>query len=300
MFGTNNQNDISRCLWVAKMPSPNITKLPSSNPNPRLLDFNFVKNNEKQFERSCQNIPGRYFVTSASIIDKKIDTHKEYPNFHRGLLLYTSPRQFKLSEFSEYLNNKHIPEHAKRIAQTLHDLWPKETSVVFRQLVQWYASLRGMLSNLTILGHPSLIFRDTEWCGQKQADWLLDDDYSINKNESLFSLKMPKDLPLAFRKMIQDAWISLQQLEHSCLKRGQWRIACQHLASVYQQVAIKETSISNKKIITPKPRAANQIIRESRYTPNSSDSFIEPKSTLMPRITEKKPISLYRQISLLA
>lgn len=288
---TNQHQDVTRCLWVAKMPSSHIQKLPLSSPCPKVLGFDFVISNAKSFDKTISLHATPCFVAPASAlcaVSDKTLRNRDY----RGLFLYAAPRQFELLSSEHFFSDKNNSIHSKSIARALYQLWPEQKSNTFSQLVQWYASLRGALATFSSTNYLTVISRDTQWCGNKQRSLFIDTQYRHEVDNNFYYLKMPDHLPIEFRKMIQDAWLTLQKLEKNCTIRGQWRLACQHLATVYQSTIITRSSKPSKK--------STSTYVELDYTPVKRQVGSRPLIERIPKKNNEKPINIYKSVSLLA
>lgn len=207
---------------------------------PHLVNTESINLKNRGLSRILQSLPSRYFIIPAT--SKLPLLKKESRDKNRTALIYTAPFQFKTLPWNEFISSLFIPALSKGIAKSLLDLYPEQTNDTFYMLVQWYSLLRGHIDKLTSLGYQSIISRDVAWTSKLQGDWLTLPRESLNfeYNTQFYKVKLPSSLPVLFRELIQDAWISLQKLENCALETGQWRLACQHLSIYYRKIITLE------------------------------------------------------------
>lgn len=289
-----------RCLWIAKMPSHLHPKLPASSPMPHLVNTKSINLKNQGLNRALQSLPGRHFIIPAT--SKLPLLKKENKEKNRAALIYTTPFQFKTLPWNEFISSLFIPDLSKGIAKSLLGLYPEQTSDTFYMLVQWYSLLRGHIDKLTNLGYQSIISRDVAWTSKLQGDWLTLPRESIHfeHNTKLYKVKLPSSLPVLFRELIQDAWISLQKLENCALETGQWRLACQHLSLYYRKTITLDKKVKSSppfhgSIDETKTRANNQVNVQVNVQVNAQINVFYDASNTTHELKDK-----YKKINVLA
>ncbi|MAE20450.1 hypothetical protein CMK12_16270 [Candidatus Poribacteria bacterium] len=172
------------------------------------------------------------------------------PSFLRtqkGLWILPTPSNMPDTSWDDFLNLKALPEMTRSLGNVLRDTLPGLNSKPERQLLQWYCLFRGQLKIVMRFGRPCTILTPHQATGPVLNEILSTASTTVIAQQER-GLRLPKTLPLIYRQIVTDAWVSFLQICEMSDKPGNIRLVDQHLSSIFQRVILSNLSTNSPKI----------------------------------------------------
>lgn len=257
----SSTENVKRFLWVLRMPSIKGGKLPRSKPCPVLVDSDAMDSGRYLFNQHCNGLNKEYLIVSLMTHHSLPAIQKTELDRHRVLWLYTSPRRFQFMSWEDYLNSSSTSSRSKSIANSLRPLW-QTNSYNVTQAIQWYSTVRGNLERVIERSLPVSLCNDEKWNASQQSDILTDKNQPIFLPRGIYHSVLDKDIPLELRQIIQDTWVTLQQLAHHSLSLSKLKKAEKSLSKVYRNAILNGIDLNTVDKKAPLQPADEAITEE--------------------------------------
>lgn len=226
-----------RYLWVARMPSIRSGKLPATTPKPVVIDRNEMHKGHLLFFKHCDSQKAEHLILNLMTPHEPVDIKKSTSELHRSLWLYTSPRRFMKMGWGEYLSRSDTLERSKTIALGLKGLWDSNHPDVL-QAIHWYSSIRGNLERLISRKLPVTMCNDEKWSKSKQQAIFNDPIQPLYPPKGVYRSDLSEKIPLPLRQLIQDTWVTIQQLTFNSTSLKKLETINDHMRSIYRLMIV--------------------------------------------------------------